>query len=338
MSARANAKFIGLFVIVAIMLLIGGLFTFGSGNWFRQQYEIEMAFTGSVKGLSVGSAITFRGVQLGEVSAVDIQFDGPEKDVVIIATGSIYSRENSPMGIGSHVRDFLEQQVAKGLRGQLVSESLVTGRLQIQLEFFPERTGYSIKPSGDRLVIPTVPTDFEILGNTLKEFGETLQQIPFLRIAMQLEQAVTQANKLLASDELKNSVTQLSELLAHLNRLAETLDDNRSMLVQEYQDTAISLRTMSKNVSDTAKRGDAFVASAGQFVNKAGQALSGLEGVLEQSKNTLTAYEHLVLPGSELNVSLGRTLDSITLASEQVRQLAETLQRNPESILTGKQR
>ena len=79
MSHKVNAKAIGAFTILAVVLLVAGVLTFGSGDLFRTEYDVEMVFTGSVKGLNKGSAITFRGVRIGEVKEVNLDFEGMVK-------------------------------------------------------------------------------------------------------------------------------------------------------------------------------------------------------------------------------------------------------------------
>ena len=71
MSAKVNNIRIGIFVLVAIFLLVVGLLAFGARSFFAIKTTYETAIVGEVDGLSVGSAVIFRGVPIGKVSLID---------------------------------------------------------------------------------------------------------------------------------------------------------------------------------------------------------------------------------------------------------------------------
>src|SRR5215471_9478998 len=75
MAKRSNPKLIGGFVVGAIALLIMGAVAFGGGQYFRPKVEWVFFFDGSLSGLEVGAPVTFRGVKVGTVSNVVIQYD-----------------------------------------------------------------------------------------------------------------------------------------------------------------------------------------------------------------------------------------------------------------------
>ena len=65
---KVNSKLVGAFVLGAIALFMAAVIVFGKGHFFRPTLPVVMYFTGSVKGLQAGSAITFRGVTVGQVT------------------------------------------------------------------------------------------------------------------------------------------------------------------------------------------------------------------------------------------------------------------------------
>jgi len=67
MAKQANKTMIGLFVLGAIVLLVAGLVTLGSGRYFKETHRYVTFFDGSVKGLAVGAPVMFRGVSIGKV-------------------------------------------------------------------------------------------------------------------------------------------------------------------------------------------------------------------------------------------------------------------------------
>ncbi len=332
MSQQVSARTIGLFSIGAIILFVIGILVFGSGDWFKEQNRIEMVFTGSVKGLYVGSSITYRGMRIGEVEKITIAQYG--EDINIRVIGVIVQQEsdrNIYFGSGDKLNYMFDKLVKEGVRAQLVQESLVTGRLQIQLEFLEDSKGYAPPSISGYSVLPTVPSEIEKLGETVKAFVNKFEDLPIKEIADNLAATTEGINSLVNSREVKVALVNLSQSLVHFNHLMEGLDKDKEVITGEMLATAKALREMADSFTDVANKSEPLIAAAGD-------SFKNIDRLLGQTSKTLETYEHLVQPGSELSVTLIQTLQSFERASEQVRQLAETLQRNPESILTGKQR
>jgi paraquat-inducible protein B len=74
-SKQVNKTVIGAFVVGAIALLVVALVIFGSGAFFKLRPKFVLYFDTSVKGLNVGSPVNFRGVPIGAVTDVQLQFN-----------------------------------------------------------------------------------------------------------------------------------------------------------------------------------------------------------------------------------------------------------------------
>ena len=75
MSNSAGNVTIGAFVVGAMALLVVLLVVMGSGSWRADRDDVVMVFDGSVKGLNRGAPVAFRGVQIGQVTDIDLIFD-----------------------------------------------------------------------------------------------------------------------------------------------------------------------------------------------------------------------------------------------------------------------
>src|ERR1700754_700444 len=75
MSQKPNYFRIGLFIVVALAVLTGGLIAFGAGQMFRPRIYIETYVDGTVQGVDVGSPVKFRGVPIGQVSSISFTFN-----------------------------------------------------------------------------------------------------------------------------------------------------------------------------------------------------------------------------------------------------------------------
>ena len=132
MARKANPALIGAFVLGAIALGVAGLVVFGGGKFFRQTQE-WVAYFGdeSVKGLSIGSPVTFNGVKVGAVTDIKVVVDPKEMKIrtpvffemeahrfTEASGGEIKFRKGAP-GV--------KIMIERGLRAQLETQSFVTG-------------------------------------------------------------------------------------------------------------------------------------------------------------------------------------------------------------------
>ncbi len=333
MPHKMSARAIGLFTVGAIVSAVVGILLFGSGDWFKQQDRIEMVFTGSVKGLGVGSSITYRGVRIGEVESINISLYEGKNNINIRAVGVVMQKpsDNSLFAFNTDRDDIYKALIKRGVRARLVQENLVTGRLQVELEFFEDKEGYAPPSQSGYVVVPTVPSEIEIFGETLSRLVEQFDGLPIKDISSNLAAVAEGMNNIVNSAEVKSSLRNLSGSLEHLNNLLSKLDQDKGEITEELIAATRAVKEMADSVAIAADKSH-------PILDGAAGSLKRLDQLLTQSSKTLLTYEKLVQPDSELNVVLVQTLQSFERASEQVRQLAETLQRNPESILTGKQR
>ena len=75
MIRKVNKTVIGIFVVGALVLLMIAIVVFGSGELFKRTNKFILYFDGSVKGLSIGAPVTFRGVNIGTVKDISLIYD-----------------------------------------------------------------------------------------------------------------------------------------------------------------------------------------------------------------------------------------------------------------------
>src|SRR5262245_30436492 len=145
MGRKANPIIIGAFVVGAIALAVFGIVVFGSGRLFKETTPFVMYFTGSVDGLSVGSPVKFKGVEIGGVTSIQLDLGEEARIPVwieidnkkIVARGAEWPSD----------RAALRAAIERGLRAQLNSQSIVTGLLFVQLDYHPETPAVLLAPA-----------------------------------------------------------------------------------------------------------------------------------------------------------------------------------------------
>ena len=132
MSNHANYAKIGFTVVIGLVAIVAVLIYLGGAGHSDITYA-ETYYDTSVSGLSVGSAVNFRGVKIGEVkeiSFVGAVYDGvPWADAQRIYILMAFPRRK----IGPSAPDRANEFVAKGLRAT-VTASGVTGLSRIELD------------------------------------------------------------------------------------------------------------------------------------------------------------------------------------------------------------
>jgi paraquat-inducible protein B len=190
-----------------------------------------LLFDQSVRGLSVGAAVDFRGLVIGEVTAIGLDIDPATMEIrspveIRIYPDRLRARLLRPV---SRARDSVEsvrRYVDRGLRGQLRSGNLLTGQLYVALDFFPNAPKITLDPTRTPLQIPTVPGAFEELQTTLGNIVSQLERVPFEQIGDDVHRALVRLDPLLqAADKLvKDLGTGIApELHATLGQARQTL-------------------------------------------------------------------------------------------------------------------
>src|SRR5712691_12784957 len=80
---RANPVIIGSFVLGAVVLVVAAVMILGSGKLFTAMITCVMYFEGSIDGLHKGASVSLRGVKIGSVTAIKMQFDPTDLNIRI---------------------------------------------------------------------------------------------------------------------------------------------------------------------------------------------------------------------------------------------------------------
>ena len=329
MSVRAKPTLIGLFVSGAAVLAVVAVLVFGGGKLFNHQEKFIIYFTDSVNGLSAGSAVKFRGVQIGQVSNIMIHYDQDETNSdaipVIIDIDTTHLRNDLGEELDLSDAATFDKVVQAGLRARLQMQSFVTNQLYIELDdidppppFKPISLSHQYKeipsiPSGLSEVVQSVTTalsnlskvDFSDMASRIDHLADeitlSINQLDLKSINTTLITAGQNLNDLLSDPKIKEALGKLGTTLDDLDRLATSLN-------QQVQPLSGEIQTTAKSARDT----------------------------LDQLNQTLSSVRDVIAPDSSLRSELDRTLLEITNAARSLRVLSEFLEANPSAIITGK--
>jgi paraquat-inducible protein B len=242
------------------------------------QYALKVPylvyFDASVRGLSPGSPVEFRGIKLGAVTDVRLQFNPETLAARIPVTIEIeperVSLQEAATDDGAELDALasyrrLAQLVDRGLRAQLQPGNLLTGQLVVALDFHPEAPPADLDRTGIYPAIPTVPSDIEQIARSASSVLEKVASLPIEDLLTELTQTAQSVNALLNAPSVQRAVDALDEVAPLLQNATQTLanaeatlgsagdfvgSDSRFRrdlldLMRELKDAARSLRVLS---------------------------------------------------------------------------------------------
>lgn len=338
MSKQANPALIGSFVVGAMILAIAGVLVFGSGQFFTDQLRYIMYFNDDMKGLNVGAPVTFRGVKVGSVSDIQLEFDATDESVRIAVYMELGEDQVKHLGVDAtglampmmtslkRRGEAIERLIDRGLRAQLQLQSFVTGQLQVKLDFHPEtpvrRLG--IHPELDEF--PTVPS-------TLSVISDSLEQIPIQELVAYAQPIVEGINRLVNAPEILQSLRSLDTTLQEIRVFVRHVNAQVDPMVSTLTETADVAREALQQIRKTLAFEDDNAARLASTIVNTSEAT---QATMTQIQKTLIALEGTIGPDSDLRFTLAQTLEELTSTARALRVFAEYLERHPESIIRGK--
>ncbi|WP_245961132.1 intermembrane transport protein PqiB [Vogesella indigofera] len=233
----------------------------------HEVYPIRLKFQQSVRGLSVGAPVDFRGIVIGEVTAIGLEQDKARKDFNMLVDVRIFPSRllamSSNLDKDRSLRQqlSLKQMVTNGLRAQLRSGSLITGQLFVALDFFRDAKPAQLGHEQDMDVMPTIPGDLEELQAMMQRIARKLDKMPLESISAGLDQSVHELRAMLAATrQLMGNIDDkmLPQATQTLDKLQKTLDDTQQVL-QANSPLQQDMRNAALEVSETARSVRALV-------------------------------------------------------------------------------
>ena len=155
MSNPKSKAVIGAFVVGAVILAVVGVLILGGGEFLKKKLTFIMFFDRSVKGLKVGAPVVFHGVEIGTVKEVAVRANTKDWTFKIPVIVEIDPSTYRDPDLQIDQKEALPFMIEKGLRATLEMQSMVTGMLQVDLDFKPDTEP---KLEGGDLPYPEIPT------------------------------------------------------------------------------------------------------------------------------------------------------------------------------------
>jgi paraquat-inducible protein B len=204
----------------------------------KKNYYI-LHFEGSIRGLTVGAPVEFRGIRIGQVA--DIK---PEWDYETLSPRITVLIETEPQrweALGEAIADSqteLDKLVAKGLRAQMKTGSLLTGQLFVDIDFHPDAPEAQVNYDGQFPEMPTIPAPLQLMAARVGNIIDKIETIPIDKIGKDLEATLENIKGITDSAEILQAVRALNQTLQETRELAQNLNTNVAPAITTTLDQA----------------------------------------------------------------------------------------------------
>jgi len=253
-------------------------------NPYRHGIHYVVSFNQSIKGLSPGAPVEFRGIPMGRVERIllkelmqrnvkqGLKGEGTDIPVLIYLEPARLALPDSKASIEA-MKESIAAGVTNGMRASLESGSILTGAKYVNINFFEDVEEASLGSFMEYTTIPTLETGLGQLEQKLTAIMDKINNLP-------LEDTVGGAN---------DAIATLNETLGSLNTVIQS--QGIQQLPQQLDQTLQELR---KTLNGLSPGSEVY-----QSINAALLRLNRTLGNLEKVTNTLADQPNsLILPSN----------------------------------------
>lgn len=219
-------------------------------------FPFVLNFNDTLRGLSVGAPVEFRGIRVGTVMAIEARLVADAEEVRIPVRINLEpERTLSPeeqeglddTALQKRLHERLVYLVERGLRARLQTGNLLTGQLFVELDLFPDAGPAQVSFASEHPELPTLPRPLTGITTSVSKLLEQLEQLP-----------------------LKETVKDLDALVVSVNTLVERMDKEMPRLAQDSRATL-------QAAADTLNALEGLASKDGEIGNQLYNALSELQ-------------------------------------------------------------
>ena len=273
-------------------------------NVFTQRLRFVLFFDGSVRGLNIDAPVEFKGIKVGKVVDVRLEFDSRDTTFRIPVMIEIEPERVIPRGgtgEDSSPLKLLSTLVDRGLRARLQTGSLLTGQLFVELDMHPDTPIRLVNAEIPYPQLPTIPASLAEITNSVKRFLVKLDGVDLKEISNELLATLKGTNQLVNSQELTMAIVDAQAAVGSLRSILSSVEQRAEPI--------------SENIVQASAAGH--------------EALAKVQTTLDLLNNVLRSDSPLQYRAIQMTDELTETLRSIRI-------FVDLLERNPESVIFGK--
>lgn len=252
----------------------------------KNYYYIE--FTESVRGLSVGAPVEFRGMKIGSVEEIELKSDFQNLQFSIMVLVAIErERLAMPPVDNKEIERRIHVVADRGLRAHLKPGNLLTGQLFIDMEYFPDAPAAAIGSYKDLHVLPSVPSSSQKMLHDIARFVAQLNEIPIEKIGRDLGDAAEGLTMLLSNPDLQKLPGSMQRILTGVEGITTSVNSDT---VSQLNSTIKDMRNLIKDVRGWVSPDSMLYGDLGETlreISSAARSINDLADLLERHPEAL---------------------------------------------------
>lgn len=245
---KPHFAFIGFTVLIGVAAIVATLIYLGGFGGRDMEFMVESYYDKPVSGLSVGSAVNFRGVKIGEVRDItlvrpktgDFSADDVQRIRIFMAInlrrmGFLKRPEDD------EVRRMMESLIEHGLRATVASSG-ITGLSRIELNMVQNPPPVARLTWIPRLpLIPPAPSLIDSFSDVATRVMGQINKMDFVSVWSNVQSIAESTSHIMGNvDSLIESqkanlcemMQNINEASARIDELARRLEENPSLLLR----------------------------------------------------------------------------------------------------------
>jgi phospholipid/cholesterol/gamma-HCH transport system substrate-binding protein/paraquat-inducible protein B len=333
---------IGVFVISAVVIGVIGVVALGVRTIFQKQVLVETYIDESVQGLDIGSAVKFRGVQVGDVEKITLtSVEYPtRRRYVLVRVGLDPSMFQYPL-VDAGGPGF-DTEIQKGLRVRLAAQGL-TGVAYLEADYLdPARyPPLAIDWQPVYPYIPSAQSTITRLTESVDRILRNVENVDIQRLTETIEKSLSTITKFTTGaglDKIGPQVNAILTEIGHTNRelkaimtspeLKSTLADASAAAASARQIFAQAEKPLNKILADLPETSERIKNLAGQM----DAASADLPETTGHLKETLRRLERFIASQQD---DLQVTVQNLRAITENVKEITDNAKSYPGQILFG---
>ena len=328
MSQKINTTSIGLFIVIGVALGVSGLLLFSSSKMFSKTREVIVYFDGSLNGLHEGAPVKYRGVTIGSVKRVMVQFNQATNDnampvLLEIEDKHVHRRLGDEAAVLFYRRTEDEQvreaRIKAGLRASLQSQSLVTGVLYVDMRINPNAAPPVLHQL--KKIYPELPTE----PTQIQQLFHNLASLDLHGLETNVNGLITRLNTTVGELKMHDINDGVTNLLTSVNRLVNNPDITNALA--DLRPTLDQYRELGAKVTSKVD----------PIANGATNTLAEANRTLIEIRGAGANLRAMLAPDSPVRNELDRALDQLAGAAQSISTLADFLKQHPNALIAGRE-
>lgn len=370
MTEQANYFKLGAFVLGSFALGVLALVGLGAGAVFERRLMMETFIDESVQGLEIGSPVKYRGVQVGNVAAIELALQrytglSVTRRRFVRVVISLYPKAFSSMSERTPdlIQQVVEREALQGLRVRLTSQGL-TGAAYLELDYLspaPPRVVrieeqlddtvllldyrdamtnvmQTVKLTPEHIYCPSAPSTLTQIGTAIGDAMKAVKDLEIPKIVDKLTTVLTTVNKAVKDLQVAKLSEDMQKLLTTVEGAVSDSDVGRisSEVVTTLRELRASNARLRALLEDPSL--DAVPADVSASVKSVKKVLaSSQDSIGELVSDARDVVKSLKRATDEdlarVSKQLPETADGLNKAVRRINLLLATQTRTIESLL-----